>query len=379
MTAPTHVLAVQVGALSLLDDAMGAAVMDSALAELDRRLPPLFAEVLARQDGPRALPGARRGRWGVGFRLAPSPLGESPDEALAVVETATRHLLRETVNDVLGAATGGTAAMVVQAAPVPVGATPCGPWLDALLSSERQRLPEMERLRGELRTIMDGDGIRTLMQPIVAFDDGRLLGFEALSRGPAGHTLERADRLFDAAARTGLTLDLERACALRAADWAADLPPHLFLTVNVSAPLIADEAVRAALGRPGIVTEITEHLPLNRASEILPALAALRAAGGRVALDDTGCGFADTEAAEVLRPEVVKLCITVIRSARRSPDVLPELRATIERFRALGAQVLAEGVETEDERTALSGLGIALAQGWLFGKPVPADQWRQFA
>jgi len=45
----------------------------------------------------------------------------------------------------------------------------------------------------------------------------------------------------------------------------------------------------------------------------------------------------------------------------------------------MGAQVLAEGVETEDERAALSGLGIALAQGWLFGKPVPADQWRQFA
>ena len=98
-----------------------------------------------------------------------------------------------------------------------------------------------------------------------------------------------------------------------------------------------------------------------------------------MALDDTGCGFADTEAAQVLRPEIVKLCITVIRSARRSPDVLPELRATIDRFRALGAQVLAEGVETEEERAALSGLGIALAQGWLFGKPVPAEQWRQFA
>lgn len=379
MPAATHVLAVQVGALSLLDQSMGEAVMDSALTELDRRLPPLFAEVLARHGGGRALPGARRGRWGMGFTLSPNALGESPDETLAVLENAARHLLRDTVNDVLGAATGGTAALVVRAAAVPAGAAPCGPWLDVLLTSEHRRLPELERLRDDLHAILDGDGIRTLLQPIVAFDDGRLLGFEALSRGPAGHALERADRLFDAAARTGLTLDLERACALRAAKWADQLPSGLFLTVNVSAPLIADEAVRAALGRPGIVTEITEHLPLGRASELLPALAALRTAGGRVALDDTGCGFADTEAAQVLRPELVKLCITVIRSARRSPDVLPELRATIDRFRALGAQVLAEGVETEEERAALSGLGIALAQGWLFGKPVPAAEWRQFA
>lgn len=376
---PANVLVVQVGALTLLDDVMGAHVVDSALAEMDRHLPKLFDSVLSRADGALPLPSIRRGRWGMGFRLRDDALAEAPDEALQVLEHATRQLVHELTCDVFGAATGAKAAVMVCAAPVPQGATPCGGWLDDRLSSQSLGRSELDDLRHTLRAILDSGAIRTLFQPIVAFDSGAVVGFEALSRGPAGHRLERADRLFDAAARTGLTLDLERACAMQAVARASTLPAHLFLTVNASAPLVLEPATRAALARPGIVTEITEHLPLGRASEMLPALDQVRAAGGRVALDDTGCGFADTEAAEVLRPDVVKLCITIIRSARRDPSVLPEVAATVERFRALGAQVLAEGVETAEERQALAGMDIALAQGWLFGKPVPAEEWRTFA
>lgn len=373
--APAHVLVVQVGALSMLDDSMGQHVVDSALSEMDRRLPPLFEAVLMRADKALQLPAIRRGRWGVGFTLRHDEMAESQDEALQVVEHATRQLVHDLANDVFGAATGAKAAVTVCAAPVPQGATPCGPWIDERLSGEGLRRAESEELRNGLRAILDHGGIRTMLQPIVAFDSGTVVGFEALSRGPAGSPLERADRLFDAAARTGLTLELERACAFQALNHAKDLPPSLYLTVNTSAPLLQEPAMRAALARPGVVTEITEHLPLVRASEVLPLLAEIRGGGGRVALDDTGCGFADTEAAEVLRPDVVKLCITIIRSARRDPSVLPEVMETVARFRAIGAQVLAEGVETEEEHKALSGMNIALAQGWLFGKPAPVGEW----
>ncbi|MDR1849747.1 MAG: EAL domain-containing protein, partial [Zoogloeaceae bacterium] len=90
-------------------------------------------------------------------------------------------------------------------------------------------------------------------------------------------------------------------------------------------------------------------------------------------LDDTGCGFADWQAAETLRPDFVKLCITIIRSVGRgSEEVLADLREVISRLHQAHIKVLAEGVENEREAGLLAQFDIDYAQGWLYGKPYPA-------
>lgn len=287
-----------------------------------------------------------------------------------VTRLAAQRLVHDLVAEIFGSATGAWAHVVADIQPFDGSPDQVDVWLDAHRPHAVRLADEVSRLRGEVAALLEDGGLRTLVQPIVDFASGRLVGYEALSRGPLGHALERADLLFDAAARTGLSPALERACARRAVAWLERLPASLWLSVNASVPLLLEADMRAALARPGVVVEITEHLPIDEAPGLLPALAELRRGGARVALDDTGCGFADVAAAGILRPDIVKLCITVIRGAGRDPAVLAELRNTVAEFRALGAQVLAEGVEDEAQAEALRPMGIELAQGWLFGRPV---------
>lgn len=80
------------------------------------------------------------------------------------------------------------------------------------------------------------------------------------------------------------------------------------------------------------------------------------------------------DAARAIRPDIAKLCITVIRNANRSAAHLAEIARTIVELRSVGAEVLAEGVETEEQAMALTEAGARLAQGWYFGRPVPCAE-----
>ncbi len=152
------------------------------------------------------------------------------------------------------------------------------------------------------------------------------------------------------------------------------LPKDAFLTINLG----PDALLRAAellplAGSNKLMFELTEHLPLGGADQLRNAVDDLRARGVGLALDDTGCGFADMETVRVLRPDIVKLCITVVRNAERGSPYVPAIAATAERLLQLGCRVLAEGVETEAQHTVMSGCRIGLAQGWLYGKPLSID------
>jgi len=148
------------------------------------------------------------------------------------------------------------------------------------------------------------------------------------------------------------------------------LPSGAFLTINLGPDSLALAAGKLALaGRQEVMLELTEHLPLNRADGLLEVVKRLRTLGIRLVLDDTGCGFADFDTVRLLRPDIVKLCITVIRNADKGSHFTAAIRESAERLCELGCQVLAEGVERENQHAALQGCGIELAQGWLYGKP----------
>lgn len=123
------------------------------------------------------------------------------------------------------------------------------------------------------------------------------------------------------------------------------------------------------LERPEVMFELTEHLPLDEAVGLAAAVARLRALGIGLALDDTGCGFADMDTARILRPNIVKLCITVVRNADKGAPFMRPIQETVSALQALSCRVLAEGVETEAQHQPLAAAGVELAQGWLYGKP----------
>jgi EAL domain-containing protein (putative c-di-GMP-specific phosphodiesterase class I) len=242
---------------------------------------------------------------------------------------------------------------------------------DQLRSQPRPRVSDQSEASARATATLAHRRIRTLLQPIVRVGDRAVVGFEALSRGPKGSPLETPDRLFDAAHAAGRTVDAELLCAeLALARTKGKLPAGVFLTINLGPDALVCAADKLALaGRPEVMIELTEHLPLHEAEGLAETVKRLRKLGIRLALDDTGCGFADIDTVRMLRPDVVKLCITVIRNADKGSHFTATIRESAERLCELGCQVLAEGVEREKQHAALQDCGIELAQGWLYGRP----------
>jgi EAL domain-containing protein (putative c-di-GMP-specific phosphodiesterase class I) len=216
-----------------------------------------------------------------------------------------------------------------------------------------------------------------VLQPIVTVAGRRVVGVEALSRGPVNSAYERADHLFGAAGRCGLTEALELACAAQAMAYWKQLPEPLWMSINTSAATIAGMSELMSshpMACSRMIVELTEHLPLGRVDELRPTLDGLRRQGARIALDDTGCGYADLDVAGAIEADMVKLCITVIGRLEEHASVRDAVAEAVKLAHEQGALILAEGVETEGQERILQDLGVDLAQGWLYGRPFPAGE-----
>lgn len=299
--------------------------------------------------------------WNVRFRLAEPPADRG--EILSSLGQVGQTLLREALNGIFGNASGMRIPARLHILPGNIASVPEAEPLSSADADEVER-------------ILADENLRTVLQPIVRLQDRQLLGFEALSRGPLGSTLERPDRLFAAAGAAGLSVSAELICARLALERTRGRLNHgQFLTINLGpAALLRAANVLPLAGRTDVVFELTEHLPLDAAAELRSAIDRLHQLQLHTALDDTGCGFADLRTAEILRPGIVKLCITVIRNADRGDPFIHAIKQTTQQLQALGCRVLAEGVETESQHAALVACGIELGQGWLYGRPLDLER-----
>ncbi|HZB21780.1 MAG TPA: diguanylate cyclase [Blastococcus sp.] len=209
-------------------------------------------------------------------------------------------------------------------------------------------------------------GVRSVFQPIVDLDTGRVVAYEALARGPQG-PLERPDAELD---------ELCRAAAFRGAVEQGLLAP-LTVFVNVepevldSAPL--DDLLAVAEGAPGdlrIVLEITERALAARPAELLRTVERVRALGWAIAVDDVGADSMSLAFLPLLSPDVIKLDLRLVQE-RPGPAVAEIMNAVNAHAERTGAVVLAEGIETEQHLAMARALGATLGQGWLFGRPGP--------
>jgi EAL domain-containing protein (putative c-di-GMP-specific phosphodiesterase class I)/CheY-like chemotaxis protein len=219
-------------------------------------------------------------------------------------------------------------------------------------------------------------------QPIVHWRNLSIYGYEALVRcndpripNPEEliHTASRVDRLSD----LGRAIRAEVAAALRS----APVGPQFF--VNLHTRDLGDNALfapTAPLSRfaDRIVLEITERAPLETVRDVHGRVAALRAMGFRIAVDDMGAGYAGLTAFAQIKPEVVKLDMSIIRGIDQDPVKRKLVSAMTTLCHDMGMQVIAEGIETIAERDAVDELGCELMQGFLFARPdrgFPTPVW----
>jgi EAL domain-containing protein (putative c-di-GMP-specific phosphodiesterase class I)/DNA-binding response OmpR family regulator len=224
-----------------------------------------------------------------------------------------------------------------------------------------------EVTRSRLRGILEGRAFHPVFQPIVEIPSRDTVGYEALTRFTDG--TPPAER-FGEAADAGLGLQYEVAAIRAAVAAATDLPPGPFLTLNVSPHLVIESTmlreVISDVRRP-VVLEITEHAVIDDYSALRSAM--LDIPNVRYAVDDAGAGYASFRHILELAPTYAKLDVTIIRAIERDP-MRQALVMGLDHFALrTRCQLIAEGVETEDEEETLIGLGVQLAQGYLFGRP----------
>lgn len=225
-------------------------------------------------------------------------------------------------------------------------------------------------IRCQLNAIIADHAFLPVFQAVVQLQTRQILGFEALTRFRDG---TRPDQRFAEAHAAGMSVKLEMACLgeqLEAASW---LPPGPWVSLNVS-PALATAIIPliAALERAerDVVLEITEHVEIADYRQLVAALDLVRGKV-RLAVDDAGAGYAGLRHILELRPQFVKLDLSLVRHVDTDPARQAMVAGMAHFARNSGCELIAEGIETEGELNELIRLGVSLGQGYLLGKPEP--------
>ncbi|SNS59183.1 EAL domain, c-di-GMP-specific phosphodiesterase class I (or its enzymatically inactive variant) [Asanoa hainanensis] len=237
----------------------------------------------------------------------------------------------------------------------------------------------MAGLREEFDDIVDHRRVTTLFQPVVDLRTTRVIGYEALTRGPRGSSFEQPMKLFTYAYRVGRSAELDwvcRATAMRAA-LLNRMPPEVTLFLNaepvsvgVDCPDDLLDTIVVGARQLSVVVELTERNLTHDPAGVLHAAFLARANGIGIAIDDVGAEPASLAMMPLVRPDVIKLDLSLIQNrpdlvvARTVNGVLAEVERT-------GATVLAEGIESPRHATMALAMGATLGQGWLYGRPAP--------
>lgn len=247
---------------------------------------------------------------------------------------------------------------------------------------ERDEIAKTERHSAveRIRAALEG-GFEIVYQPIVSLAANEVLGYEALARFSVAPK-RGPHEWFEEAWAVGLGPELELAAVRRAVEGLDAMPAGAYLSVNVSPEtLLAAELCEALDGAPPdrIVLEITEHARVFDYEPVTTVLAKLRSDGFRVAIDDLGTGHAGINHLLRFAPDVFKIDLGVVQGVRRDP-LRRAIAATFANLAAnIGASVVAEGIETVEDRDALEILGLTAGQGFLFAKPLSIADVASFA
>lgn len=236
---------------------------------------------------------------------------------------------------------------------------------------------------GGVGEILRRGAVAAWLQPIVHLRTGAILGYEALARGPEGTPFFEARELFRAAGGAGLADDLELLCRRRALEAKRDalapgqkifvnFDPRLFHCPNgcQTCQLIED----LELPRHDVVFEVTENCDPARDRRVQEGLLRCRGKGFRLALDDLGAGYSGLQALLDLKPDYVKLDMSLLAGIDTDPARAGLVRLLVLFARSNGFSLITEGIETAPVLETLLGLGVEYGQGYLIGRPAPVPQ-----
>jgi diguanylate cyclase (GGDEF)-like protein/PAS domain S-box-containing protein len=254
----------------------------------------------------------------------------------------------------------------------------------------RTEAVERLRLEADIASALDSDQLELHYQPVFDLQTDRLVGFEALLRWhhPARGVLS-PDRFIPLAEENGQIVPMGRwvlveACRT-AVRWQALHPaePPLSMAVNVSArQLASDDLVQhvaealAGSGLPpsSLVLELTETSLIRDAAAVTTRLHELRALGVRLAVDDFGTGFSSISHLRQFPVDILKIDRSFVDTITDGDELPAILRGLLDLSRTLQLETVAEGIESDVQRQRLRQEQCLHGQGFLFARPLPADE-----
>jgi EAL domain-containing protein (putative c-di-GMP-specific phosphodiesterase class I) len=235
-----------------------------------------------------------------------------------------------------------------------------------------------------IRDILRTSGVVTHFQPILSARAKSIVGLEALSRGQMpGEDIISPTTLFRMAAEAGVTDGIETLCRQRAVEnfsrltaRSADLT--LFMNLHIAAGQTpfqlaheVEQLVAAAHVAPGNVAIEILEAEIEDMGQVRALVNRLRSQGFLIVLDDVGAGFSNLDRVPLIKPDLLKVDRNLITHVDTDYHKRGTLKSLVDLGRKIGALVVAEGVETEDEAMVTLELGADLLQGYFLGHPRP--------
>lgn len=241
------------------------------------------------------------------------------------------------------------------------------------MSTELQTDRQLAAARRTIEEVLEQNAFHCVFQPIVSLSSNQPRGYEALCRF-SGEPYRSPDKWFAEAHLAGLGETLELAVIKSAINALEALPDHVYLSLNASPATIAtgliDPLVSASRGKR-LVLEITEHASVTDYQALSEALEPLRCKGVQLAIDDAGAGYASLHHILALRPDKIKLDMSLTRTVDVDAARRALTTALVFFSRETASTIIAEGIETNRELETLRQLGVPYGQGYLIGKPAP--------
>jgi len=220
--------------------------------------------------------------------------------------------------------------------------------------------------------------IDTWFQSIVDLHSNKIIGYEALARGPVGRYHFPA-KLFDGAKRCGLLGEVEKACLNNALEASAHIDPGLKLFINFN-PSQVQEVVNIISIKNGsifnpnrLVFEMTEHTKITDFKKIVSTCRVLKEKGYLIAIDDVGSGYDRLRSIAEVCPDYIKIDRPLVSGAVKNERFKAVIKYVYALARDMGCAIIAEGIENQEELKVLKSIGISVGQGYYFSRPMPVE------
>lgn len=249
----------------------------------------------------------------------------------------------------------------------------------AIAMAEKRVQSELNEMMFTINKIISQKTITLLAQPIIDVATQEIRAWEMLTRGPKGTVLESPLPLFSVARQTGRLYDLEMIIIekllqqVKATRFRQDIfvncTPITLGNMRFTRDLKKLLQKYRGISPKQITFEVTERDSIEGLKDFIYNIKVLRVMGFKIAVDDTGAGYASLNTISEIMPDIIKIDRSVIENIDKNSVKESMLKGLLLVAREAGSLVVAEGIENEDEALVLTRNNVDLAQGYFYARP----------